>query len=292
MTAVASLLLFVGGNGLLTVAEKTVNSGMASVLGATTPLWMALAETAWPRGERLACRGWIGLLLGLGGVLVLLAPKLSHPMDCLTDSGPWLVLGGSASWSIGSVMLRYGRRGGTHLTGAAYQLFLGGMGLVLVGLACGEAHEVTSASLTPKAIFAFWYLLVVGSLVGFLAYTWLLRHVSVALVGTYAYVNPVVAVLVGWLLAGEEISAGILGGMGVILLGVALVRQGHGRHSPAKRWVDAPNRGTVGKDRTYTPPTRNLPPLSSPSGRGEDGLEITHHTGPGSKQFVEWRRPG
>jgi drug/metabolite transporter (DMT)-like permease len=208
VASVAALFLFVAGNGLLTLAEKTVDSGVASVLGATTPLWMGLVESAWPSGERLTRRGWLGLLLGLLGVMVLLAPRLSNPAVLFADSGPLLVLCAALSWSVGTVILRYGRRGSAHLTSAAYQLLVGGSGLTLVGLVCGEARTVTPDSLTPAAVFAFFYLLVVGTLLGFLAYTWLLQHVSATLAGTYAYVNPAVAVLVGWSLGGRSTARG------------------------------------------------------------------------------------
>jgi drug/metabolite transporter (DMT)-like permease len=226
VTAVASLFLFIVGNGLVTVAEQTVDSGVTSVLVATTPLWIGLTEMLWPGGERLAARGWLGVVTGLAGVLVLLAPQLADAQLFAGNGGPLLVLASAAGWAAGSVVLRYGRRGGSHLVSAAYQMLLGGGGLIVIGLGAGEAGRVTADTLTPEAVFAFFYLLVVGSLVGFLAYTWLLQHVSATLAGTYAYVNPAVALLVGWLLGGETISGWLVGGMVVILAGVALVRAG------------------------------------------------------------------
>ncbi len=232
-SAVAGLFLFVGGNGLVTVAEKTVDSGVASVLIATTPLWIALTEMAWPRGERLSARGWVGLFVGLAGVLVLLVPRLGDPAALLQDAGPLLVLGSAFCWSIGSVVLRYGRRGGAHLASASYQLMIGGAAQTALGLLLGEAGELTAERFTPSAVFAFFYLLVVGSLVGFLAYTWLLQHVSATLAGTYAYVNPAVAVVVGWLIGGETITGWIVGGLVVILAGVALVRRAERKSLPA-----------------------------------------------------------
>lgn len=228
--SVGGMLLFVGGNGLITVAEKTVPSGVASVLVATTPLWIGLIEMLWPHGERLSPRGWLGLFTGLGGVLLLLAPKLQHPSAFLQDLGPMLVLGSALAWSFGSVWLRYRRPRGSHLMSAAYQMVLGGGCLIVLGLILGESHELTPEHLTSHAIFAFFYLLVVGSLTGFIAYNWLLGHVPAALVGTYAYVNPFVAILVGWLLGGEELTGWIIGGMLVILAGVALIRSGGLHH--------------------------------------------------------------
>lgn len=237
---VSSLFLFVGGNGLINFAEKTVDSGVASIIVATTPLWLALLETVWPWGERLSVRGWIGVLIGLGGVLVLLTPRLRDPALFLQDLGPLMVIGSASAWAVGSFILRYQRRAGSPLTAAAYQMILGGASLTAIGLAVGECEQLTPDSFTPQAIFAFAYLLVVGSLVGFVAYTWLLARVSATLAGTYAYVNPVVAILVGWLLDGERITGWIIGGMVIILVGVSLVRTGAVRLRPAARESDLP----------------------------------------------------
>jgi drug/metabolite transporter (DMT)-like permease len=222
--AVSGVLLFVFGNGLLTVAMDTVPSGAGAVLGATTPLWMALLEVLWPWGERLPLRGWLGLVIGLLGVLLLLAPDLASPADLLENAGPLLILASACAWALASVILRYRRRSGSHLTAAAYQMIVGGTGLALVGVALGETGRLTPGLFTAGAVASFTYLLVVGSLIGFVAFNWLLEHVSATLVGTYAYVNPLVAIVVGWLLGGEELTGLVLAGMVVILAGVALVR--------------------------------------------------------------------
>ncbi len=219
--------MFVVGNGLVNFAEKSESSISAAVLVATTPIWFALLESLWPGGERLTLAGWLGLGLGLGGVLVLCAPRLLDKDAFLADAGPLLVLGSALSWAVGSFVLRRHRRDtSSHLLTAAYQLMIGGGTLTLVGFILGETRELSAASFTTPAVFSFTYLLVVGSLVGYVAYNWLLGHVSGAMVGTYAYVNPVVAILVGWQLGKEELSPWILGGMAIILAGVALVRMG------------------------------------------------------------------
>jgi drug/metabolite transporter (DMT)-like permease len=225
LTLVA-LLMFVGGNGLLTFSEVSVASGMASVLTATAPLWMAVLEMLWPWGERLTGPGWLGLFIGLGGVIVLLAPKLQHPGVLLTDAGPLLALLSAASWSIGSFVLRYRKLGVSHLAVAAYQMVLGGGGLLLLGFCLGEGSQAAGVQFTPGSVYAFFHLLVFGSLIGFVAYNWLLGNVSAARAGTYAYVNPMVAILIGWLLDNETITIWILAGVATILAGVALVRAG------------------------------------------------------------------
>jgi drug/metabolite transporter (DMT)-like permease len=227
------LLLFVGGNGLLTLGETTLPSGLAAVLGATTPLWMASLEMLWPGGERLSGRGWLGLAIGLGGVVLLLAPKVERPGEFLTDLGPLFVLGSAVAWALGSLVRRYWRVGASHLTGAGYQMLLGGGCLALLGVLVGEVHDLPG-EVTSGAVGAFVYLLIFGSLVGFVAFHWLLGHVSTARAGTHAYVCPVVAVFVGCLLDGEELTGWIVGGVVVILAGVALVRSSHSRPPNAK----------------------------------------------------------
>src|SRR5438552_421041 len=186
-TALVGVLLFVGGNGLITVGEKYVASGVASVLVATTPLWMALLEMLWPWGERLSVRGWLGLFVGLAGVLLLLAPRLQRPASLFEDAGPLLVLGSSLAWSTGSFILRYRRLRGTHLSVAAYQMLVGGASLLLIGLLVREDQDLDPQRFTPQGIYAFFHLLVFGSLIGFVAYNWLLGHVPAALAGTDAY---------------------------------------------------------------------------------------------------------
>jgi drug/metabolite transporter (DMT)-like permease len=221
---VAGLLFFIGGNGLLTAAMGRVPSGIGSLLGATTPLWMALVELALPWGERLTPRGWLGLVVGMSGVLFLMMPKMQDAQGFAPDTGHLFLLGSSVTWALGSVIVRHRRGSGSHLAVAGYQMVAGGSALALIGLGLGEMQELTPDKLVPGALASFLYLLVFGSLVGFVAFNWLLGHVPAALVGTYAYVNPLVAVLVGRLLGGEELDGWIAGGMVVILTGVALVR--------------------------------------------------------------------
>jgi drug/metabolite transporter (DMT)-like permease len=224
--ALSAVFMFLGGNYLIGLAEKTVSSSAASVLVATTPLWIALVELILPRGERLTIRGWLGLLIGLGGVLVLLAPELEHPSVLLQDYGPFLVLGSAFCWAIGTVVLRRARQTGNHIAAAGHQMVIGGTLMTVFGILIGEPAQITRDSFTPEAVFSFFYLLIVGSLIGYVAYTWLLGHVSAAMAGTYAYVNPAVAIAVGALLAAEPITIWLVGGMVVILAGVALVRGG------------------------------------------------------------------
>jgi drug/metabolite transporter (DMT)-like permease len=226
-TACVGVLLFVGGNGLLSAGEKTSASGMASILAATSPLWMAVLEGLWPGGGRLSALGWLGVIAGLVGVVVVLWPHTHGEGLSWETNGALLILGSAFSWAIGSLVLRYRRVDAPHLTAAAYQMVFGGGALIVLGLLLGEHESLAWQDFTPVAVYSFFHLLVAGSLIGYVAYNWLLGHVSVALVGTCGYVNPMVAVLVGWLLGGEALTGPIVCGMVIILMGVALVRAGH-----------------------------------------------------------------
>jgi drug/metabolite transporter (DMT)-like permease len=155
---------------------------------------------------------------------------MENPSAFFYDAGPLLVISSSILWALGSVILRHRRRSQSAFVSAGWQMLLGGLVMTLLGLVIGEAGLLHRDMFTPQAVYSFFHLLIVGSLIGFVAFNWLLGHVSTTLAGTYAYVNPVIAVLVGWLIGGEEITGWILGGMVVILVAVALVRMGGLRH--------------------------------------------------------------
>jgi drug/metabolite transporter (DMT)-like permease len=198
-----------------------VDSSLAAVLVATTPLWIGLFALLLPHGERLSLRGWLGLFFGLAGVTLLLEPGLRQTSD-VNLFAVALVLSSAASWALGSLLLRRAQLRVTHLTAAGYEMLLGGMSLNLIGLALGETQQLPE-QLAPGAIAVFLYLLLIGSLTGFVAFNWLLGHVPATKVGTYAYVNPLVAVLIGWFF-GEAVTGRLWAGIGVILVGVFLVR--------------------------------------------------------------------
>jgi drug/metabolite transporter (DMT)-like permease len=218
------VLLFVGGNGLINLAGQTLDSGVCAVLAATTPLWIGLFEIVLPAGERLSRLGWLGLVTGTAGVVVLSVPELQKLRSAPLDLGYLYVLASACCWALGSLAVRRRRITSSHWTTAAYQMILGGGSLALIALAMGEASRMPE-HISERAAGAFIWLLIVGSLIGFTAYNYLLGHVSAARVGTYAYVNPVIAVVIG-LVVGEEASAWFFGGIVIILAGVALVRAG------------------------------------------------------------------
>ncbi|MDO5506541.1 MAG: drug/metabolite exporter YedA [Pseudoxanthomonas suwonensis] len=208
--AVMGALLLGLGNGLVSIAQQWVSSGMAAVAVASAPLWMGLFATL--RGERPGPLEWVGLAIGFIGVLWLNAGS------SLTASklGLVLLLIAPLAWSFGSIWSR-GRDLPSPFMTAASQMLCGGALMFAAGLLLGEHVELTP---TAKGVWALAYLVVFGSIIGFSAYIWLLRHVRPALAGSYAYVNPAIAVLLGMSLAGERFSPTDLVAMGVIVTGV------------------------------------------------------------------------
>lgn len=211
--ALIGLLLMGLGNGMVTIAEQWVSSGLAAIAVASMPLWMGLFTTL--RGERPSRNEWIGMAIGFVGVLWLNAGSAL----AASPQGLAALLIAPVAWAFGSVWSR-GRDLPSPFMSAAGQMLCGGVMMLLAGLLLGERmHAVPSTHGTLAVL----YLVTFGSIIGFSAYIWLLRHVRPALASSYAYVNPPIAVLFGALLAGERFSVHALGAMVVILVGVAIV---------------------------------------------------------------------
>lgn len=212
-SAVVGILLLLGGNGLVNVAEQTVSSGMAAVAVASAPLWMGVFATL--RGERPTQLEWIGLAIGFVGVFWLNAGSSLSAKPF----GLACLLLAAISWSYGSIWSR-GRDLPSPLMAAAAQMLCAGVAMAVLGLLLGERFESLP---TPQGLGATAYLIGFGSLLGYSAYVWLLRHVRPALAGSYAYVNPAIAVLLGSVIAGERFGASELLPMAVILAGVVAI---------------------------------------------------------------------
>jgi drug/metabolite transporter (DMT)-like permease len=220
--AVIGVLLLSISNVVLAWAEETVPTGLAALLVSITPIWFLVIETWILRGDRLSRRGIVGLMLGIAGVVVLLWPKL-HATTALGREqffASMALLGGSLSWAIGSVLSKRWTTSADAFVGAGWQMTFAGALNVGVAGAFGDFH---TAVWTLRGVSAIVYLIIFGSWVGFSAYIWLLRNVPMPKVATYAYVNPVVAVFLGWLVLHERVDRYILGGSAIIIAGVALV---------------------------------------------------------------------
>jgi drug/metabolite transporter (DMT)-like permease len=210
-------LLFVGGNSLVAWSETRVDTGVAALLIAAVPLWMALFDRV-ANGQGLSRPALLGLLVGFGGVALLAWPSGPSRIDAL---GALALLVSGAAWAAGSLVARRAALPRRPLLSSAMQMFAGGMLLMLVAGASGEFAEVGSPSL--KSVLAMIYLVVFGSWLAFSAYTWLLQVAPMSVVSTYAYVNPVVAVFLGWAFLSEPLSVRTVVAGAVILGAVALI---------------------------------------------------------------------
>ena len=221
--ALVGVLLLMGGNLTLSYAEVHVASGLAALIVAVTPLWFLVLDSLLLGHHHIALRGKIGLGLGVAGLLVLLWPDLAAT-TALGRVQFWAsisLLGGSFSWALGSVLAKKWKSPDVDpFSATAWQMIAAAVANLLVAFALGDTSRVVW---TPRGIAATLYLVVFGSWVGYTAYIWLLNHVPTSKVSTYAYVNPVVAVFLGWLVLHERVSGYILAGSAIVVASVALV---------------------------------------------------------------------
>jgi drug/metabolite transporter (DMT)-like permease len=229
--AIVGALLLLGGNGLVSWASEKTPSGITTLIISIGPLFIVLGD--WlvllvgrdaTRGARPTAATLAGLALGFSGLVLLVAPNLAA--GAATHYDPWRIGGillACVAWSAGSIFTRYARRPAEPMTAAAIQMLTGGVWLVLTGAALGETARFDFAAITPASGAAWLYLVFVGSLVGFTTFVWLMKHSTPARVSTYAYVNPVVAVFLGWLLLHEPVGPRLVAASVIIITGVAII---------------------------------------------------------------------
>ena len=218
-----ALLIFVGDYGLLFWAEQHVPSGIAAVMLATIPLFMALSEIIFLRTQKLTFRLSLALLIGIGGVAVLMSRSLMLGSAPIDSRGAIALIFASMSWSVASVLSRKLPLPQSKVMSAGAQMLAGGILLTITAAAFGEFRSFHPAAISGRAWFALVYLIVFGSLIGFTAYVWLLHHESPTKVGTYAYVNPVVAVLLGYFFGGETLGMRTVLGTLFVLVSVLVI---------------------------------------------------------------------
>lgn len=220
--SVVGLALLGVGNGLVVWAEQWVPSGPAALLVATSPFWVMGLERFLREGERAGGRALAGLLIGFGGLALLVAPNLYA-----TGVGAKYLLGmlalqaACASWSVGSVYAKHHPTGVAPLMGAAIQMLVAGAALTLTGIILGESNNL---HFSARSFGAFAYLIVFGSIVAYGSYTYAVQKLPLSLVSTYSYINPVIAVLLGWIVLGEQMNWRVIAAMLIILSGVAMVK--------------------------------------------------------------------
>jgi drug/metabolite transporter (DMT)-like permease len=221
--AAVGILLLMGGNLTLAYAERIVPTGLAALLIAVTPLWFLVLDSMLLGDHHIARRGKIGLAIGIAGVVVLIWPDLRHP-NALGHRELWWSLAlqlGSFSWAFGSVLSKKWQTVAADPFGAiAWQMIFAGIANLIFALL---VEKPADATWTLRGVAAILYLVVCGSWIGYTAYIWLLQHVPTSKVSTYAYVNPVVAVFLGWLVLHERIDRYIVMGSAIIVASVVLV---------------------------------------------------------------------
>ncbi len=217
------LLLLLGGNGLVTWGEQWVPSGLAALLVATTPLWMGLLGGMVAPADRPGPRGIAGVVLGFLGVAVLVGPRSELTANVETLLGALGVVAAAFLWAAGSLLSRRVDLPKDPFLSTGMQMLTGAAGLLVVGTLSGEWPRVHLDALSARSLAAFAYLIVFGSVVGFSAYVWLLRVAAPAKVATYAYVNPVVAVFLGWAIGGEVVGPRTLLAAAIIVASVVMI---------------------------------------------------------------------
>ena len=220
--AVVGNLLLMGGNLTLSYAERYIPSGLAAMLVASIPLWFLVLDSLLLGHNRLSGRSVVGLALGFAGTLVLLWPQLSTTGEIGRRQLWWSValIGGSLSWAFGSVLSKKWQSGPPTFAATAWQVFFAGMGNSIFALL---NHDFARAIWTRRGIGAVAYLVVGGSLIGYTAYIYILSHAPTAKVSTYAYVNPIVAIFLGWLVLHETIDRYVVAGSAIVIASVIVV---------------------------------------------------------------------
>jgi len=243
--AIVGAFLLLGGNGLVAWAEQVIPSGIAALVVGLQPLMMVLTEWAWPGGHRPTRATIAGLLVGFAGVAWLAAPWESAAAGGFDRTGVLVLVAASAFWAIGSIYGRHVRTPAEPFTASALQMLGGGSALTVAALLHGDLAHLSIAAVSGRSWLAFAYLTAVGSLVGFSTFVYLMKHSVPARVATYAYVNPIVAVILGWLILGEPITTRTLAAAAAIVVSVALITTQKARH-PDPAAIARPGLGTAG----------------------------------------------
>lgn len=218
-----AFLIFLVDYGLLFWAEQHVPSGIAAVMLATIPVFMALSEIVFLRTQKLTFRLTLALLIGLAGVAVLMSRSLLLGGAPINTAGAVALLIGAVTWSIASILTRTLPLPPSKVLSSGAQMLAGGVMLTLASAALGEFHRFHPTAVSRGAWLSLLYLIVAGSIVGFTAYVWLLHYESPTKVGTYAYVNPVVAVVLGYFMGGEALSLRTILGTLFVLISVVVI---------------------------------------------------------------------
>lgn len=223
-TIIIGLLLLLGGNGGVTWAEQYIPSGIAALIIGSVPLWIIVLNFIRPEGRHLNKKILFGAILGFIGIAILIGPtQIVGHSEKVNPLGLITILAAAVLWSAGSLYSRNAPMPASPLMTTGMEFLAGGFGLLLMGTITGEFSQINIPSISLKSILSLVYLITFGSLVGFVAYTWLLRNAPISLVSTYAYVNPLIAILIGNRFAKEVLNLRILVAAVIIIGSVFLI---------------------------------------------------------------------
>lgn len=255
---IIGFFMLVGGLGGVSWAEQSVPSGITALIVAAVPLWIVLVDALRPGGKRPSWQTAAGLLVGMAGILILAGPAMGSGDGGSSHLASVIVLMlATLSWAIGSVYSRGAELPKSPLLGTGMELLAGSAGLYIFGLATGEAGRLDLAAVSTRSLLGLAYLIVIGSLIGFVAYTWLLRVAPTSTVATYAFVNPIVAVVLGSVLAHEVLTPRVLIAIPLILTAVALIHfAGRKKSKATSRRAAAPARPAMARSMDRQSTTR------------------------------------
>ncbi len=220
---IVGLFLLLGGNGFVSLAEKTVPSGIAALIIGTVPLWLTLFEALRPGGIKPNWVTILGLIVGFGGIFLLVGPSdLNHLELAVEPLGAGLLIAATIFWATGSIFSKTGNLPSSTLMSTGIQMLVGSLGLFIVSFFTGELIGFQFSQVSSLSWWGLIYLITFGSLIGFTSYVWLLQNAPISLVATYAYVNPIVAVILGSLFAAEALTPRI-GIAAVVIIGSVLL---------------------------------------------------------------------
>jgi len=215
-------LLFLCGNGGVVLAERSVPSGLTAVLVATVPLWVALLEWLMPGGRRPSMPVAAGILLGLAGVTLLISRDSVRTAGTVDPIAASILIFSSIAWCVGSLYARGTKISESPWQASGMQMLCGGVLLLIASILTGEIRDFSPSRLSLQSVLALLYLTVLGSIVAFTAYSWLIKKTTPSKLSTYAYVNPAVAVVLGWAIGGEPLTSRMIFSMFVIVVAVIL----------------------------------------------------------------------
>lgn len=222
-TAIIGLLLLLGGNGGVVWAEQFVPSGLTALLISTVPIWVVIINLVFSLEKKNSAKNTFGVLLGFAGLFFLISPENIIRGGNVDLNGALVLIAASLFWSAGSVYTKHAVLPKSSLVSTSLQMIFGGIGLLAASFVFDEPNNFVLASVSSRSVLAVIYLIIFGSLIAFSSYIWLLHKAGPAKATTYAYVNPVVAVLLGWLLAGEEMSFKIIISAIIIISAVVII---------------------------------------------------------------------